>query len=115
MSSNWIISFLEDFLIVPNVLRYWGEIIFISEWFKVKNKLIVIGVVLIVVLILVDLLIQNIPWKNLIEKEVITTENRDVTITDTGIAESVDKLYIYHKIYISNYLHIQLKSWWTLN
>ena len=58
-----------------------------------NNKLIVIGVVLIVVLILVDLLIQNIPWKNLIEKEVITTENRDVTITDTGIAESVDKLY----------------------
>ena len=58
-----------------------------------NNKLIVIGVVLIVVLILVDVLIQNIPWKNLIQKEVITTENRDVTITDTGIAESVDKLY----------------------
>ena len=53
-----------------------------------NNKLIVIGVVLIVVLILVDVLIQNIPWKNLIQKEVITTENRDVTITDTGIAES---------------------------
>ena len=60
---------------------------------KSNNKLIIIGVVLIVVLILVDLLIQNIPWKNLIEKEVVTTENRDVTITDTGIAESVDKLY----------------------
>jgi serine protease Do len=29
----------------------------------------------------------------LFEKEVVTTENRDVTITDTGIAESVDKLY----------------------
>ena len=60
---------------------------------KSNNKLIVIGIVLIVVLVLVDVIIQNIPWKNLFEKEVITTENRDVTITDTGIAESVDKLY----------------------
>ncbi len=60
---------------------------------KSNNKLIVIGIVLVVVLIIVDLIIQNIPWKNLFEKEVVTTENRDVTITDTGIAESVDKLY----------------------
>ncbi len=60
---------------------------------KSNNKFIVIGIVLVVVLIIVDLIIQNIPWKNLFEKEVVTTENRDVTITDTGIAESVDKLY----------------------
>lgn len=60
---------------------------------KSNNKFIVIGIVLVAVLIIVDLLIQNIPWKNLFEKEVVTTENRDVTITDTGIAESVDKLY----------------------
>ena len=64
-----------------------------SENTKSNNKLIIIGVSIIVVLIIIDLIIQNIPWKNLIEKEVVTTENRDVTITDTGIAESVDKLY----------------------
>lgn len=64
-----------------------------SDNTKSNNKLIIIGVSLIVVLIIVDLIVQNIPWKNLIEKEVVTTENRDVTITDTGIAESVDKLY----------------------
>jgi serine protease Do len=77
---------------------------------KSNNKLIVIGIVLVIVLILVDVIIQNIPWKNLFEKEVVTTENRDVTITDTGIAESVDKLYnatVIVKIYQNN----QVAGW----
>ena len=58
-----------------------------------NNKIIIIGIVIVFLLVIVDLVVQNVPWNNLFEKEVITKENRDVTITDTGIAESVDKLY----------------------
>ena len=60
---------------------------------NINNKIIIIGIVIVFLLVIVDLVAQNVPWNNLFEKEVITKENRDVTITDTGIAESVDKLY----------------------
>lgn len=58
-----------------------------------NTKIIVAGIIIIFVLVILDLVIQKVPWDNLFEKEVITKENRDVTINDTGIAESVDKLY----------------------
>ena len=64
-----------------------------SEKSKNYNKLIIISLVIVLVLIIVDLLIQYVPWKNLFEKEVITTNKTDVTITDTGLGESVEKLY----------------------
>ena len=64
-----------------------------SEKSKNYNKLIIISLVIVLVLIIIDLLIQYVPWKNLFEKEVITTNKTDVTITDTGLGESVEKLY----------------------
>ncbi len=57
------------------------------------NKFIIVALVLVVVLILVDVLAKNLPWDNLFKKEVITTNKTDVTIEDTGIGESVNKLY----------------------
>lgn len=60
---------------------------------KDYNKLIVVSLIIVFVLILVDLLIQNVPWSNIFQKEIVTKNKTDVTINDTGIAESVKKLY----------------------
>ena len=77
---------------------------------KNNTKIVIAGILIIFVLVILDVVIQKVPWNNLFEKEVITTENRDVTITDTGIAESVDKLYnatVVVKIYQGN----QIAGW----
>jgi serine protease Do len=63
-----------------------------------KNKntsktITVIVVVFIMLLLVIDIVIHYVPLKDIFTQTVITKTEKDVQITDEGIAEAVDKLY----------------------
>lgn len=58
----------------------------------IRNGLIIITIIIVIGL-LVELFINFDPLKGLFENDVKTITNKEVTVTDKGIAEAVDKLY----------------------
>lgn len=64
---------------------------------KKNNKglqlVIAIGIIILIVVVAIDVVLNYVPLKDIFSKTVNYTTSKEVTVTDKGIADAVDKLY----------------------
>ena len=60
---------------------------------RFDRAMVVLGIVFAFIICLTFVVVKYVPFKEIFSKTVITKTEKDVTITDEGIADAVDKIY----------------------
>ena len=60
---------------------------------KFTQLLVILVVILLIVVVAIDILVNNVDFKDIFSQTINYTTEKEVTVTDEGIADAVEKLY----------------------